>query len=130
MGKTIKPADLEQAIQQELTTYHRSLLARVNAAGEEAVKALVKKTKATAPRKSGAFRRAITYKVDENPATGDKRFTWGAKAPQHRLTHLLVHGHAKTDGGRVAGDPFLENALNEVLPAYEQAVEEAVKDDQ
>lgn len=127
MAKTIKPQDLAQAIEQELTTYHRSALEKVNAAGEEAVKALVKKTKATAPKKSGAFRKAITHKVTENRATGDKRFIWGAKAPQHRLTHLLVHGHEKADGGRVKGDPFLKNALNEVLPEYENAVEEAVK---
>ena len=129
MAKTIKPADLGAAISEELTLYHRRALERVNAAGEEAVKALVKKTKATAPKRTGAFRRAITYKVTEQPGTGDKRFTWGAKSPQHRLTHLLVHGHAKRGGGRVQGDPFLDNALNEVLPAYEQAVEEALKND-
>lgn len=130
MAKTIEPSELEHAIAQELTSYHRDVLTRVNEAGEEAAKALVKKTKATAPKRSGAFRRAITYKADENSVTGDKRFIWGAKAPHHRLTHLLVHGHEKADGGRVSGDPFLENALNEVLPEYEKAVEEAVNDGQ
>lgn len=129
MAETIKPEDIGKAIERELTTYHRRTLERVNAAGEEAVKALVKKTKATAPKKSGAFRRAITYKVEHHKVTGDKRFIWGAKAPHHRLTHLLVHGHAKKDGGRVKGDPFLENALAEVLPEYENKVEEAVKND-
>lgn len=125
----IKPSELDRALQQELTTYHRQLLNRVSAAGEEAVKALVKKTKATAPKRSGAFRKAITHKVTVNKATGDQRFIWGAKAPHHRLTHLLVHGHAKKNGGRVEGDPFLTNALNEVLPEYENAVKEAVKND-
>lgn len=125
----ITPSELGQEIQQELELYHRNVLARVNAAGEEAVKALVKKTKATAPKRTGAFRKAITYKVTDVKGTGDKRFTWGAKAPQHRLTHLLVHGHEKRNGGRVPGDPFLKNALDEVLPAYERAVEEAVQDD-
>lgn len=127
MGKTIKPTDLGAAIEQELTTYHKDVVDRVNLAGEEAVKALVKKTKQTAPKKSGAFRRAITYKTDVNTASGDKRFTWGAKAPHYRLTHLLVKGHAKINGGRVQGDPFLQNALDEVLPAYENEVKEAVK---
>ncbi len=129
MAKTIKATDLGAAIEQELKLYHQSALNRVNAAGEEAVKDLVKKTKATAPKKSGSFRKAITYKTEEKKATGDKRFIWGAKSPKHRLTHLLVHGHAKKNGGRVKGDPFLENALNEVLPAYENAVEEAMKND-
>ena len=128
MAKTVKPADLGKAIEQELTTYHRGVINRINLAGEEAAKALVKKTKATAPKKSGAFRKAIAYQVTEQTATGDKQFTWGAKAPHHRLTHLLVKGHAKASGGRVPGDPFLDNALAEVLPEYEQKVEEAIKD--
>ena len=127
MAKTIKPADIGKAIGQELTTYHRSVIERINQAGEEAAKALVKKTKATAPKKSGAFRRAITYQATEQTATGDKTFTWGAKAPHHRLTHLLVKGYAKTNGGRVSGDPFLENALAEVLPEYEREVKEAIE---
>lgn len=127
MAKTVKPTDLGTAIENELTTYHQDLIDRVNLAGEEAAKALVKKTRATAPKKSGAFRRALAYKTDVNPASGDKRFTWGARAPHYRLTHLLVKGHAKKNGGRVHGDPFLQNALDEVLPAYENEVKEAVQ---
>ena len=127
MSKTIKPTDLGKAIAEELTLYHKDVLEKVNAAGEKAVKALVKKTKATAPKKSGDFCKAITSKEETNTATGDKTFIWGAKAPHHRLTHLLVHGHAKQNGGRVPGDPFLENACSEVLPEYEKDVEEALQ---
>ncbi len=129
MGNAIKPEDLGEAIGRELEVYHRDVRDRVNLAGEDAAKALVKKTKATAPKRTGAFRKAITYVTETNKATGDKRFVWGAKAPWSRLTHLLVHGHAKKNGGRVQGDPFLQNALDEVLPAYETAVEEAIKND-
>lgn len=125
MAKPIKPADIGAAIEEELTTYHKDVLARVNLASEEAVKALVKKTKATAPKRSGRFRKNIASKK----ILGDhgNRYVWHVKAPDHRLTHLLVHGHAKKNGGRVKGDPFLANALDEVLPAYEEAVKEAVK---
>lgn len=126
MAKTIKPEDLGAAIQEELEQYQRHVIDGVNAAGEEAAKALVKKTKAAAPKRSGAFKRAITYTVAERFRGGDKTFTWGAKAPHHRLTHLLAHGHAKKGGGRVEGDPFLQNALDEVLPEYEKNVEEAI----
>lgn len=129
MAKTVKSTDLGKAIEQELTNYHLNVINRVNLAGEKAVKALVKKTKATAPKKSGDFRKALTYKAEKNPTTGDVRFIWGAKAPHHRLTHLLVKGHAKPGGGRVEGDPFLTNALAEVLPDYENEVEEAIKND-
>lgn len=126
MAKTIKPEDLGAAIQDALTVYHKDVVDRVNLSGEEAAKALVRKTKATAPKRSGDFRKAITYKARQNAATGDKTFVWGAKAPHHRRTHLLVKGHAKAGGGRVPGDPFLKNALDEVLPEYERKVEEAL----
>lgn len=130
MAKTIEPSDLGKAIERELTTYHQDVIDRVNLAGEDAVKALVKKTKATAPKKSGDYRKAISYKTEISKASGDKSYIWGAKAPHSRLTHLLVKGHAKVNGGRVPGDPFLENALAEILPAYENEVQEAVKNGQ
>lgn len=127
MAKSIKPTDLGAAITEQLTLYHEDVIEKVNAAGEKAVKALVKKTKATAPKREGDYRKAITSVETEHTATGDKEYTWGAKAPHYRLTHLLVNGHAKQNGGRVDGDPFLENALAEVLPEYERDVEEAIQ---
>jgi hypothetical protein len=126
MAKTVKPEDLGAAIAQELEIYHADVIKRVNQCSEDAVKTLVKKTKATAPKKSGAFRKSIAGKLLQEGSRGNK-YVWYVKAPHYRLTHLLVHGHAKQNGGRVPGDPFLADALNEVLPEYENAVTEAVK---
>lgn len=128
MAKTIKPADLGDAIQRELTTYTEGVAKRVNAAGKTAVEKLRKLTKATAPVASGDFRKHIAIK-EVDSGHGTKRYIWHVKAPDHRLTHLLVHGHATKNGGRVPGDPFLKNALETVLPEYEQAVKEAVQND-
>jgi hypothetical protein len=127
VSKTIKPQDLGDAIAEQLTIYHADILEKVNAAGEKAAKELVKQTRKTAPKSSGAFAKSLTMATDTKTG-GDKTYTWGAKVPHHRLTHLLVHGHQKVNGGRVKGDPFLEKAVSEVLPQYERAVEEAVKD--
>lgn len=126
-NRSVEAADFGKALTEQLTLYHEDVIEKVNAAGDNAVKALVKKTRATAPQRRGAFKKSITSVTTENPVTGDKEYTWGVKAPHHRLTHLLVHGHQAPNGGRVPGDPFLENALNEVLPAYEAAIEEALK---
>lgn len=126
---TIKPSDLGAAITEALGIYHEEVVEEVNAAGERAAKKLVQLTKKTAPKRTGDYRKSLTYTAKENAATGDKEFTWGAKAPHHRLTHLLVKGHPTANGGRVAGDPFLENALDTVLPEYEREVEEALKYD-
>ena len=127
MAKTIKPEDLSKAIGEELTIYHRSVVERLNEAGREAVDKLRKLTKATAPKASGSFRRHIAVAEEENSGTGVKSFLWYVKPPDHRLTHLLVHGHATRSGGRTKGDPFLHNALETVLPEYEDAVKEALQ---
>lgn len=126
MAKSIKPALLGKVIAEQLALYHEDVVEKVNAVGEKAAKALVKKTKATAPKRTGAFAKAITYKAVEKP-TGDKEFIWGAKAPHHRITHLVVKGHPTSKGDRVPGDPFLENAMAEILPEYEKDVEEVLK---
>ena len=56
-----------------------------------------------------------------------KKFIWYVRPPDHRVTHLLVKGHATRNGGRTKADPFLRNALDQVLPEYEKAVEESLK---
>ena len=127
MAKTIKPENLSKAIGEELTIYHRSVVERLNEAGREAVDKLRKLTKATAPKASGSFRRHIAVAEEETSGTGVKSFLWYVKPPDHRLTHLLVHGHATRSGGRTKGDPFLHNALETVLPEYEDAVKEALQ---
>jgi hypothetical protein len=125
-GKTVKIEDLGAAISEELTIYRKDVVEAIDAAGDKAVKELVKKTKATAPKDRGEFRKAISGKRLEKTDRGSKH-VWYVKAPHHRLTHLLVHGHAKRDGGRTKADPFLRKALDQVLPEYEKDVKEALQ---
>lgn len=122
-------ATFSEIIGRTLNEYRDDIVRKVDAASKDAVTQLVKKTKSTAPKRTGAFRRSIAMKEQVITHGYNKKYIWYAKSPHHRLTHLLVYGHEKADGGRVQGDPFLKNALDEVLPVYEKAVEEAVKND-
>jgi hypothetical protein len=127
MAKSIKPGDLGAAISQELTIYHAEVVEKLDTAGDAAVKDLVKRTKAAAPKGArGSFRRSIASKRLKGDNRGST-YVWYVKPPDHRLTHLLVHGHATKDGGRTKADPFLKNALDVVLPEFEEAVKEAIK---
>ena len=125
-NQTVSFDQLGAALERELTLYAEKINENVYAAGATAVKDLVKKTKATAPEQTGSFRKNIASKELEK--TYRKfRFAWYVKAPDYRLTHLLVHGHANVDGGRTPGNSFLKDALGEVLPDYERKVEEAIR---
>lgn len=127
MAKKTKAGDLAAAIQSELTVYHKGVTERLNLAGRRAIKKLVKLTRTTAPVGArGSYRKSITSQ-ETDAGHGNKRFTWGAKGPDGRLTHLLAKGHATKDGGRTKADPFLEKALDQVLPEYEREAEEAAK---
>ena len=117
---------LGDAIQEELTIYHKELTENINKLSKGAAKKLVKATKPTAPVASGSFASNIASKAVKKSPNGDT-YAWYVKKPDHRITHLIVHGHATPDGGRVPGNPFLENALGPILTEYERDVQEAIR---
>ena len=127
MAKSIEAKDLGGAIQRVLETYGEDVLEKVNRLSESAVKELVKKTKATAPVQSGDFQKNIAGTRLKHGSRGDT-YVWYVKAPDYRITHLIVHGHALKNGDTADGNAFLQNALDSVLPKYEAAVEEALKE--
>lgn len=127
MAKTIRPEALGAAIEQELKQYSTHVREELDQSAEKAAKKLVKLTKANAPvGYRGKFRRSLKY---ENSTKGARSpsYTWGAGGKEYRLTHLVVHGHATRDGGHTAGNPFLENAMGEVLPEFEDDVRRAIQ---
>lgn len=140
-NKVVKPEKLAEAIQQELTVYGADVDNRLREVTASNMRKLVKKTKATAPigKRHGRFRDKITadYSGTRERIAQRTRYrgapiraTWYVKAPDYRLTHLIVHGHATKNGGRTRANPFLKNALDEVLPEYEREVEEVLKNGQ
>ncbi len=132
MANTVSIDQLGEAIAKELTIYAKDVQTRVDKAGQKAAKELERITKDTAPFDATAYHRHFADNIaikTEETRTGGKRYIWHVKAPCHRLTHLLVHGHETRNGGRTRPDPFLQNALDRVLPEYEHDVEEAVKSD-
>lgn len=124
---TVSVADLDTAIKQTLTLYHEDVNAAIDKASEKAVKDIAKRTRATAPtgaRKS--YKSNISSKLLKKTKNGST-YVWYVKAPDHRLTHLLVRGHATKNGGRTRANPFLKNAVDQTIPEYTKAIEEALR---
>ena len=123
-------------LEQVLTVYNEEINEKLREITRESMKKLVKETKATAPRgkRKGKdqYRKNIAadYQGLKRSARGlrgqDVNAVWYVKAPDYRLTHLIVHGHATRDGGRTRANPFLQNAVDKVIPEYEAKVQEAI----
>lgn len=121
---TIKITDLGAAISETLTIYHKGIIDGINYESEQAVKRIAKRTKSTAPVGArGSYRKNITSGLVKSTNRGDT-YAWYVKPPDHRLTHLLVHGHATKDGGRTKPNSFLEEAVSESMDIYARNVDE------
>ena len=130
----INPSELGNALVRQLDIYEKSVQEALAIVTEESTLELVRLTKATAPkgRRNGQFKKAITANFrDLREAKAlhkrEVKGIWYVKAPDYRLTHLLVHGHATRYGGRTRANPFLQNAVGKVLPEYERKVQEVLK---
>ena len=141
MADRIRVASTEvaAALEAQLTKYNEELNEKLTTVVEESIDRLVKLTKASAPRgpRNGQYRKNIaSEKTQLKRARRGTHAglhgrvltaTWYVKAPDYRLTHLLVHGHLKKNGvDRTKANPFLRNAVDQVIPEYEQKVQEAL----
>ena len=131
--------DLTDAIGERLRVYQGETAHKVLNVTQKTMKRFVKITKQRAPRQlfnanrkskrqPGTFAKAIRSTVEDNGITGSKGI-WYVGGKEYPLTHLLVNGHQLRQGGRTKGDPFLENALEEIADEYIKGIEEAVKND-
>ena len=120
--------DLADAIGERLTVYQSETARKILGVTKSTMKRFVKITKQTAPRRTGKFAKAIRSTVEDNGITGSKGI-WYVGGKEYRLTHLIVNGHQLRQGGRTKGNPFLDNALEEIEKEYIKGLEEAVKND-
>lgn len=130
----IHAGELGSYMEQALELYSQDVQAGIVQVTENSMRKLVRTTKATAPkgRRHGQFAKNITADYQELRRVKSHRgrtirATWYVKAPDYRLTHLIVKGHATRDGGRTKANPFLQNALDQVLPEYERNLAEVLK---
>lgn len=121
----VKADDLAAALQRELAAYSQEVTDGV----KQAVKAVSKETaaqiKRDAPRDTGDYAKGWTYKVEYESENDIRVRIYNRRKPQ--LTHLLEHGHAKTNGGRVEGRPHIGPAEREAEKQLDGKVKVVVR---
>lgn len=119
--------NLSAVIAGELEKYTEEIADAVKAAATETMEELVKATKADAPKRTGAFRKAIKSEVTHE-SKWDRRLSWYVKKPKYRITHLLEKDHDnRTRTGTVEGHPFFQENYARAEDAFERKVKEAIE---
>ena len=120
--------DLSKELQKQLGLYHQSIVDSLNDITTEEMKKLVSESKNKAPvgNRKKHYKYNITSTTTYQTKTGIIK-TWYVKAPDYRLTHLIVNGHANRDGSRTKANDFLSPIVLEVEKEFEEKVKEVIK---
>lgn len=102
---------LADAIAKELAAYNQEVTDGMKDAVKEAAQECTKQIKQNSPVLTGSYRKGWTDKVMYD-GREDIRITVYNRT-DYQLTHLLEHGHAKINGGRVAGKAHIGPAAQD-----------------
>ena len=119
MSKGISIDDMAEAIEKELMEYRGLAADELKTAVKKAGRTAKSDINKSAPVRTGAYAKSWRMKVTEESSVGIGVTVY---SPSHyMLAHLLENGHAKRNGGRVAGE-------RHIAPAEEHAKEQLIGD--
>lgn len=114
------------AIEKELNLFAEDAYMVLDAATYDVAKMTrddIKKN-AKARFKGNKYWKSWTIKSESDSGRHSVNQIVHARAPYYRLTHLLESGHAKVNGGYVAGRPHIAPAAELVDERIEKAIKE------
>jgi hypothetical protein len=113
--------DLTEEIMKELQRYTNLVEEEVEDAKKEIAKQLVQQLKTTSPEgETGKYSKGWRTKK-----VGNKIVVYNKTS--YQLTHLLEHGHAKVNGGRVPAKVHIRPAEEKAVGEFLDRVEKAIK---
>ena len=100
--------DMAEEIMKGLTEYAELADSAMKKAVRKTAKTVKEEISANAPKRTGRYAKSwVTKKTKENSHTLE--MTVHSK-DRYQIAHLLEHGHAKRNGGRVAAHPHIAPA--------------------
>ena len=107
-GKNVSIDGLADAVMQELEEYNKLSAETVKKAVDKAGKTVRDQIKGSAPVRTGKYARSWTSRKTKESATALQVTVYSPS--RYMLAHLLEHGHAKRNGGRVRAIPHIAPA--------------------
>ena len=125
----------------EIDDFARAIKEALEDYSEEVIEATKQAVEQTAKEVNEEIKRRITFKRTNRTneyvksfrikTTEETRFNkskvWFVANGQHRLTHLLEHGHATKNGGRAKAFPHIKYGEDLALKRLPELVEEGIK---
>ncbi len=125
MGSRIQIDQLADTVMRELENYAETTTDGVKAAVKKAANTVKKEISATAPVRTGKYAKSWATKT-----TGENSHAIEITVHsrnRYQLAHLLEHGHAKRNGGRVAARPHIAAAEQRGIEELEREIERSIR---
>lgn len=120
--------DLADAIMDAMHEYTSEVEEAIPDLVDDTADAMVAQIRSTSPNRTGKYAKGwIARKLTESIRSKEGYSKLVCNPKRYYLSHLLEHGHAKRNGGRVSGKPHIRPACDKLLPEFVKKVEEVVK---
>ena len=108
MGKKIKVGQLAEAVSEQLQQYSKLSAESVKTAVTKAAQKVKSEISQNAPKHTGRYAKSWRTKKSKESSTELQVTVYSPS--RYMLAHLLEHGHAKRNGGRVRAIPHIAPA--------------------
>lgn len=120
----MKVKDLAIEIEKAVKEYTEEVERGIATVIEKDVQEAVTELKNTSPKRTGDYAKGWTAKKEVSE--GHIKMTiYNKNKPQ--ITHLLEHGHAKRNGGRVSGIPHIKPVEQKLNEQVVRDIEDVIK---
>ena len=126
MGQNVQIGELADAIMETLEEYADLAADNVKQAVKDAGETVKKEIRANAPKDTGDY--AKSWAVKKSKETSNSITMTVYSRNRYYLAHLLEFGHAKRNGGRVAGKNHIAPAEEKGIQQLEEEVERSLRD--
>lgn len=125
MGRRVSVDGLADAIMEGLTEYADLAAEDMKKAVRKAGNTARKEIEAGAPRDTGAYAKSWSVKTTKESANALEVTVHSRN--RYQLAHLLEHGHAKRNGGRVSARPHIAPAEKTAAEQLERDIERSLQ---